>query len=155
MVVLMMHIPLEGVGDRQEVYRLIEQRPFCISISGHTHYQEHRFITQADGWQGPKPHHHIINVTACGSWWSGAPDERGIPHSLMACGAPNGHSVIEFDGQEYRLEFVPGERVSLIWVGQNAGAWWVATVWAFAGVIVAIGLVWGGYRLLRRKPARS
>ena len=55
----------------------------------------------------------------------------------------------------YRLEFVPGERVSLIWVGQNAGAWWVARVWAFAGVIVAIGLVWGGYRLLRRKPARS
>jgi hypothetical protein len=107
MVVLMMHIPLEAVGDRQEVYRLIEQRPFCISISGHTHYQEHRFITNADGWRGPKPHHHIINVTACGSWWSGAPDERGIPHTLMADGAPNGYSIIEFDGHEYRLEYVP------------------------------------------------
>ena len=110
MVVLMMHIPLEGVGDRQNVYRLIEQRPFCISISGHTHYQEHRFITDADGWRGPKPHHHIINVTACGSWWSGAPDERGIPHTLMADGAPNGYSLIEFDGREYRLEYVPAGR---------------------------------------------
>ncbi len=110
MVVLLMHIPLDNVGDRQEVYRLIEQRPFCISISGHTHYQEHRFITDADGWRGPKPHHHIVNVTVCGSWWTGAPDERGIPHSLMACGAPNGHSVIEFDGQNYRLDFVPAGR---------------------------------------------
>jgi hypothetical protein len=110
MVVLMMHIPLEGVGDRQQVYRLIEQRPFCISISGHTHFQEHRFITSDDGWRGPQPHHHIINVTVCGSWWSGVPDERGIPHALMSDGAPNGYSLIEFDGHEYRLEYVPAGR---------------------------------------------
>lgn len=110
MVVLMMHIPLTDTGDRQDVYRMIEQRPFCISISGHTHYHEHRFITDADGWRGPQPHHHIVNVTVCGSWWSGAPDERGIPHSLMSDGGPNGHSIIEFDGHEYRLEYVPAGR---------------------------------------------
>jgi hypothetical protein len=34
MVVLMMHIPLVDVRDRHELYRLIEKRPFCISISG-------------------------------------------------------------------------------------------------------------------------
>lgn len=105
MVVLMMHIPLTDVRDRQELYRLIERRPFCISISGHTHHHEHRFITGEDGWRGPEPHHHIINVTVSGSWWSGSPDERGIPHTMMADGAPNGYSIIRFDGHQYSLSF--------------------------------------------------
>lgn len=73
MVVLMMHIPIVGVRDREQVYRLIEKRPFCISISGHTHHQEHRYIKKEDGWLGPEPHHHIINVTVCGGWWSSTP----------------------------------------------------------------------------------
>ncbi|MCA9122236.1 MAG: calcineurin-like phosphoesterase family protein [Planctomycetales bacterium] len=105
LVVLMMHVPLVDVHDHAELYRLIEKRPFCISISGHTHHHEHRFITKEDGWQGPEPHHHIINVTVSGSWWSGAPDERGIPHTAMADGAPNGYSIISFDGTEYQLDF--------------------------------------------------
>jgi len=53
----------------------------------------------------PEPHHHIVNVTVSGSWWQGAPDERGIPHTLMADGAPNGYSIIRFDGHRYRLDF--------------------------------------------------
>ncbi len=105
MVVLMMHIPLTEVNDCQSLYRLIEQRPFCLSISGHKHYHEHRFIAKQDGWRGPEPHHHVINVTACGSWWSGAPDERGVPHSLMSDGAPNGYSILRFDGRDYTLDF--------------------------------------------------
>ncbi len=105
LVMLLMHIPLVNVHDRQELYRLIEKRPFCISVSGHTHHHEHRFITKADGWQGPEPHHHIINVTVSGSWWSGMPDERGIPHTTMADGAPNGYSIISFDGTKYQLDF--------------------------------------------------
>ena len=105
LIVLLMHIPLYGVQDRQELYRLIEKRKFCISISGHTHWQEHRFITKKDGWKGPEPHHHIVNVTVSGSWWSGAPDERGIPHTMMRDGAPNGYSIITFDGTDYTLDF--------------------------------------------------
>jgi hypothetical protein len=105
LIVLLMHIPLIDVRDRQELYRLIEKRPFCISISGHTHYHEHRYIKSDDGWLGKKPHHHVINVTVSGSWWSGAPDERGIPHTMMADGAPNGYSLITFDGTKYRLDF--------------------------------------------------
>ena len=34
-------------------------------------------------------HQATINVTVSGSWWCGAPDERGIPHTMMADGAPN------------------------------------------------------------------
>lgn len=105
LVVLMMHIPLVNVDNRQELYRLIENRPFCLSISAHKHVHEHRYITKEDGWRGPEPHHHIINVTACGSWWRGAPDERGIPHATMNDGAPNGWSILSFDGTDYKLDF--------------------------------------------------
>jgi len=105
LIVLMMHIPLIDVEDRQELYRLIEQRPAAVSLSAHTHYMEHRFIGEDDGWKGPEKHHHVINVTVCGSWWSGRKDERGIPHATMSDGGPNGYSIMEFDGDKYSLEF--------------------------------------------------
>ncbi len=110
MVVLMMHVPITGVHDRHGLYRIIENRPLCISISGHTHTHEHVWISDVDGWKGPKPHHHIINVTVSGSWWSGAPDERGIPHTTMADGAPNGYSILNFDGNKYHLDFFAAGR---------------------------------------------
>lgn len=105
LVVLLMHIPLNRVHDRQHLYRLIEQRPFCMSVSAHEHIHDHRFITREDGWQGPEPHHHVVNVTVSGSWWQGQPDERGIPHATMADGGPNGYSIISFDGVTYQLDF--------------------------------------------------
>ncbi len=110
LVVLMMHIPLVSVTDRQELYRLIEQRPFAVSISAHAHYMEHRFIGEEDGWKGPEKHHHVINVTVCGSWWRGAPDERGLPHTTMKDGGPNGYSIMTFDGHKYDLEFRAASR---------------------------------------------
>lgn len=110
LVVLMMHIPLVDVGNRQELYRLIEKRPFTMSISGHTHTHEHRFITDADGWRGAEPHHHVINVTVSGSWWGGEPDEEGIPHAMTSDGVPNGYSIISFDGSKYHVDFKAARR---------------------------------------------
>lgn len=110
LVVLMMHVPLNNVKDRQELYRLIEQRPASVSLSAHTHYMEHRFIGTEDGWQGEQKHHHIVNVTVCGSWWTGQRDERGIPHATMSDGGPNGYTVMEFDGDKYTLSLKPASR---------------------------------------------
>lgn len=112
LVVLMMHIPLVDVEDRHELYRLIERRPFALSVSAHTHFQEHRFISREDGWMGPEPHHHVVNVTVCGSWWRGAPDENGIPHTTMRDGAPNGYSIFTFDGHKYTIDFRAARRPS-------------------------------------------
>ncbi len=105
LVVLMMHIPIQQATDREQLFRLIESRPLCISIAGHTHTHEHHFLDSDEGWRGPKAHHHIVNVTVCGSWWSGQLDERGIPHAVMTDGAPNGYSVLTFDGDDYQLDF--------------------------------------------------
>lgn len=110
LVVLMMHIPLVQVEDRQELYELIEERPASLSISAHRHFHEHRLIGEEDGWLGPERHHHVINVTVCGSWWGGAADERGIPHATMSDGAPNGYSIFTFDGQNYGIEFRAANR---------------------------------------------
>lgn len=76
-----------------------------MSISAHTHRHEHRLIGKEDGFMGAEPHHHVINVTVSGSWWAGQKDERGIPHTLMADGAPNGYSTLTFDGHTYKLDF--------------------------------------------------
>lgn len=105
LVVLMMHIPLPDLTNRTDLYRLIEQRPYCISISGHTHWQEHRFIKRADGWRGPEPHHHIITVTVCGSWFTGQPDALGIPHTTMRDGAPNGYAILNFRENKVTVDF--------------------------------------------------
>lgn len=105
LVVLLMHIPIEGVAEREQVYRLLEGRPHTFSASAHTHTQEHRFIGKDAGWNGAEPHHHLISATVCGSWWSGAPDERGVPHATMSDGAPNGYSIVTFEGASYSIEF--------------------------------------------------
>lgn len=105
LVCLMMHIPLMNVGNRAELYRLIEKRPYTMSISGHTHWHGHFYIDDEDDWQGDEPHHHIVNVTVSGSWWKGRKNEVGVPHATMRDGAPNGYSIITFDGAQHTLDF--------------------------------------------------
>ncbi len=105
MVVLLMHCPITTVKDKTEMFELIQDRPFCVSISGHQHYHQHLFLGKEDGFNGKNEHHHIINVTISGSWWSGAKDERGIPHTTMADGAPNGYSIMTFTRDDYRMDF--------------------------------------------------
>ncbi|MCW5559206.1 MAG: calcineurin-like phosphoesterase family protein, partial [Verrucomicrobiae bacterium] len=110
LVLLMMHVPLNDLDNHEAIYRIIEGRPYCLSIAGHTHWQEHRFLRREDGWLGAMPHHHIVNVTACGSWWSGQPDELGIPRTTMSCGAPNGYAVLTFRDRGVTVDFKAARR---------------------------------------------
>jgi len=100
-----MHIPLMQIKDRREVYRLLAGHPHTFSISAHRHTQAHHFITREEGWEHDAFHHHLVNATTCGSWWSGAPDEVGIPHATMSDGVPNGYSIITFNRNRYSIEF--------------------------------------------------
>ena len=110
LVVIAMHIPLVDVRNREQLYRLIEDRPHTFSMSAHTHIQANHLLTDKDGWKGATPHHHLNHSTVCGSWWEGSPDERGIPHATMADGAPNGYSIVEFDGAKYKVMFRAASR---------------------------------------------
>lgn len=105
LVVLMMHIPVMACKNGRDLMALLEGRPHTFSISAHAHEQSNHFLGEDRGWKGAEPHHHLVNATVCGSWWCGSFDELGIPHATMNDGAPNGYSIIEFDGNRYRVRF--------------------------------------------------
>ena len=110
LVVLMMHIPVVRIDTKEKLYEILQNRKHTFSISGHVHEQIHVFVDEEMGWKGPEPHHHLINATVCGSWWCGLYDETGIPHATMNDGAPNGYSIVTFDGNEYRIQFKAARR---------------------------------------------
>lgn len=110
LILFMMHIPIYDTEDREALFRLIEDRPYTMSISGHTHWHAHKFLTEREGWQGAEPHHHVVNVTVSGSWWSGEPDESGIPHTTMRDGGPNGYTFLNFDGHRVVVDYKVARR---------------------------------------------
>lgn len=110
LVVLTMHIPLGELKEREALFEILDKFPHSVSLSAHYHYQQHVFFSSEHGWHGSEPHHHVINVTPNGSWWTGAPDETGLPHTTMRDGAPNGYSYMTFDGHRYSLEFKAARR---------------------------------------------
>jgi hypothetical protein len=114
LIVLMMHIPLFSenwndksfrVKDRLALFDLLKDFPHTFSISAHTHIQRHVFFGEKDGWKGAGEHHHYNVGTTCGSWWSGEPDEFGIPHTTMRDGTPNGFATVHFKGNQFVLDY--------------------------------------------------
>ncbi len=113
-IVLAMHIPLvkppQEVPQRRELFEILSSHPHTMSFSAHTHFQAHHFFGPEDGYDSPNPHHHVVHATTSGSWWQGELDEVGIPHATMRCGAPNGYSIVEFDGVDYAIHFRAARR---------------------------------------------
>ncbi len=105
LVVLLMHIPVMEFKDREALFALLADRPHTFSASAHWHTHSHFFLAADEGWGGPEPHHHLVQGTACGGWWSGVLDEYGLPHATMADGLPNGYSVVSFDNNGYTVTF--------------------------------------------------
>lgn len=114
LVVLCVHIPLfdeELWGDtfidehRQRLFDLLKDYPHTLSMSGHTHFQMHYFFDEDEGWKGKNPHHHYNVGTASGDWWSGGPNEKGIPDATMRDGTPNGYNILHFDGNTYTYDY--------------------------------------------------
>lgn len=110
LVVLSMHIPIHTVEDRELVYDILDDHPYHFSVSAHWHRQGHFFFGRDEGWKSADEHHHLVHATVCGSWWSGAKDENGIPHATMADGAPNGYSIVTFDKHAYSVRFKAARR---------------------------------------------
>ena len=122
LVVLFMHIPVAVPDDapiadvpgrpprfleddRRAFLQLLQDRPNTLSVSGHTHVQYHAYVGQNEGWNGAQPHHHFNCGTTSGSWWSGAPDEQGIPNTTMRDGTPNGYAFLNVNGADYTIDW--------------------------------------------------
>lgn len=112
LVVLATHVPLRQLPELQEVLGILSSHPHTLSLSGHTHRMFREYFGREDGYTAGTLHHHVNQAAVAGSWWSGARDELGVPHATMRDGAPNGWSLIEFDGSDYRLDFRPARRAA-------------------------------------------
>ncbi|SMO58465.1 calcineurin-like phosphoesterase C-terminal domain-containing protein [Fodinibius sediminis] len=116
LIVLAFHIPLSvprwrgleeyfRVEDRQKLFNLLSDYSHTLSLSAHTHVQQLHFLDEKQGWRGKKPHLHYNVGTTGGDWWSGEPGEDGIPPTIMRDGTPNGYASIQFEGNDFTLNY--------------------------------------------------
>lgn len=105
LLVLAMHIPLFDANpdpavdtfrgaDRQRLFDLLARHPQVLVLSSHTHIQQHAWHGPEAGFAGPVPLHEYNVGAACGAFWSGVKDARGIPDTRMADGTPNGYATL-------------------------------------------------------------
>jgi len=110
-LVLLAHIPYEGSTDweseaeKKSFYELLASHPKSFTLVAHTHRHYHHFIDNSQGFPGKEPHHMVSVGTVCGAWWSGAPDEYGIPHTMMSDGTPNGYAFLYINNNEWKLKW--------------------------------------------------
>lgn len=112
LVVLAMHIPLEKHGkyfrksDQKALFDLLQDFPNTLSISAHTHVQEHKYFhAESSDWSRDVPHHHFNVGTTSGSWWRGYKNEVDVPMTMMRDGTPNGYAMIAFNGVDYLIDW--------------------------------------------------
>ena len=114
LVVIHMHIPIFlqafygetfRKADRDRLFELLKDFPHNLSLSAHSHQQQHFFYGKEDGWLQEKAHHHFTVGTTCGDWWCGELDAEGIPESTMRDGTPKGYLIMDFNGNSYSYEY--------------------------------------------------
>lgn len=111
LIVILSHIPfLTEYSYPKEVERffaLLQERTHLLALSGHLHYIQNYFFDKNTLWNSPYPFQGITIGAACGGWWTGPMDERGLPVSTCVDGSPNGYYKFRFEGNKYKYEFIP------------------------------------------------
>jgi hypothetical protein len=113
LVVLAFHIHLSQENDtatynpehRNRLFSLLKDYPHTLSLSAHTHRQNQMLIGPEHGWQQEGVHHHYNIGTTSGDWYSGKLNEKGIPISTMKDGTPKGYAYINFDNNQYTIDY--------------------------------------------------
>lgn len=117
LIVVSTHIPLSSwidrssttgraeICNRDELYAVLGDRKVLV-LAGHTHTVERSSSGhKEEGWRAPLPYPQIIAGAVCGSWWEGELDPAGVPFAFQRDGAPKGYMVLDFDGDEYRVDY--------------------------------------------------
>ena len=99
-IVLAAHIPFEEMHAGDTLSRLLAGKENLLLVTGHTHQVLRRTINI-----GGREVESLGVGAACGSWWRGFKDARGVPDALMNCGSPRGYFVCDFSRSGYRLAF--------------------------------------------------
>lgn len=116
LIVIQSHIPFrEEYCYPQEIQRLfglLKGRKHLLALSGHLHTIRNDFFNNQSFWNSSSEFQDITIGAACGGWWTGPMDERGLPVATCADGSPNGYYRFTFEGNKYRYEFVPADHRS-------------------------------------------
>ncbi len=120
LIVISKHIPLLTLSDRHPesggyatienisaLYDLLRDRKQILALSGHTHKTEVIQLDESHGWTGEGEFWNINPGAACGAWWTGPKDSRGVPEAYCMDGSPNGYFMFDFDGTDYEYRFRP------------------------------------------------
>ncbi len=105
LIVLLSHCPLfKRDGTLQtgvdKLMQCVEGRD-VMSLSGHWHTNSRLDVGEAQGWKSTdKKFVQQVCPVACGSFWCGPADLRGIPTADQPDGTPNGYTIWEFDGNK-------------------------------------------------------
>lgn len=113
LVVLCHHIPLFSEGgnetfrktDRQRLFNVLKDFPHTLSLSAHTHIQQHFFHGKEVGFDRATPHHEYNVGTTSGDWYSGENNAQGVPVSTMRDGTPKGYLFLTFNGNQYSFDY--------------------------------------------------
>jgi 3',5'-cyclic AMP phosphodiesterase CpdA len=112
LIVMAFHIPFSETegdsfrdADRDSVFELLKDFPNTLSLSAHTHIQRQDFLGKKEGWLQEKPHHHYNVGTTSGDWYTGKLNQEGIPVSTMRDGTPKGYAFINFNGNQYTIDY--------------------------------------------------
>ncbi len=111
LLVILAHIPYEGSTDwldnseKLAFYEVLASHSNSVTLVAHTHRHYHHFIDGEYGYPGRDPHHMISVGTVCGAWWTGAPNEFGIPHTMMSDGTPNGYAFLHINDNDWKLNW--------------------------------------------------
>lgn len=114
LIVISKHIPIKTVSsdaasnnltNSDKLFQILQNRKKILALSGHTHMTEFIQLTEKDGWLGSGELWSMNLGAACGAWWSGPKDTRGIPAAFGLDGSPNGYFIFSFDGMDYDYSF--------------------------------------------------
>jgi C terminal of Calcineurin-like phosphoesterase/N terminal of Calcineurin-like phosphoesterase/Calcineurin-like phosphoesterase len=86
--------------DTPALTQILDEYSHTLSIAGHDHTVHHEFYSKGPG---KNQHHNYVAGAVCGSWWTGAKDSRGLPHSMMKDGGPKGYAVLSLDRNKYKI----------------------------------------------------
>lgn len=116
LIVLAFHIPIYEFekgpdqfreGDRQKLFDLLKGYQYTLSLSGHTHSQNHHFFTTEEGWPNAGFHHHYNPGATSGGIYIGPKDSYGTPSGIMRDGTPKGYAFLNIKDNTYSYEYVP------------------------------------------------
>lgn len=116
-VVILMHIPIQFMQDKQELLDLVSSFKDVRLISGHTHTQYHDYYPR----ENKSDVHQLVAGALCGSWWQGPHDLEGIPFALMYDGTRKGYWKLHNDTQKesflsYKVSGLDKDKQMHIWI---------------------------------------